>query len=92
MRGPHPPRLAAWLVERALPEEEAQRLLGDLDEEYFDFQRSRRGRWTANLWYWRQTLASAWILRPRRRRAVTDVRMTMREGEATMDSIVQDVR
>ena len=92
MTGPHPPRLPAWLVERTLPEEEAQRLLGDLDEEYFDFQRSRRARWRADLWYWRQALASAWILRRRGRRTVTDVRTVMWEGDARMDSIIQDIR
>ena len=31
MKGPNPPRLAAWLVDRVLPSEKARRLLGDLD-------------------------------------------------------------
>ena len=31
MRGPQPPRLAAWLADRILQPEDAQRLLGDLD-------------------------------------------------------------
>ena len=45
---PRPPRLAAWLVDRLLPVDDAQRLLGDLDEEYTDFQRSQRGPLRAN--------------------------------------------
>lgn len=108
MRSPRPPKLAAWCADQLLPPKDAQRLLGDLDEEYTDFQYGRRGRWGAGLWYWRQVLASAWILRRRGRRgtigsaagtsvgaavgASVDVRTMTMGGGWGMDSIFQDVR
>ena len=91
MTRPEPPRLAAWLVDRILSSEESQRLLGDLGEEYTEFQCSQRGRWGADLWYWRQALGSVWILRHRGRRASDNVR-AMRTGGGGLDSILQDVR
>lgn len=58
-----PPRIAAWLVRRALTPSHAHRILGDLDEEYADTQRRARGSTGARLWYWRQAFLSIRALR-----------------------------
>lgn len=46
-----PPRLASWLVRRALPlDRQSESIRGDLLEEY-------RRRGGSDLWYWRETLS-----------------------------------
>ncbi len=63
MSAPRGPRLASWIVQRLLRPLDAERILGDLDEEYVRFQRPAQGRLRADLWYWRQAVASIWALR-----------------------------
>ncbi len=63
MNNIRPPRVAAWLVQCVLTPSHAGRVLGDLDEEYVEKQRSARGSFRARLWYWRQALLSIGALR-----------------------------
>jgi len=63
MSNVRPPRVAAWLVQRVLTPSHADRVLGDLDEEYAEKQRPTRGPFRARLWYWRQALLSIRALR-----------------------------
>lgn len=72
-----PPRVARWIVERALPRDVRDDVTGDLDE-MFRRTRERRGPLRARLWYWRQTLSfSGHFLRERWR----DRRVPERTGE-----------
>jgi predicted permease len=50
-----PPRLAAWLIGRALPPDTAEPILGDF-EELYRLRSLRGGAGDARRWYWRQTL------------------------------------
>ena len=63
MSGARPPRFASWLVQRLLTPSHAERVLGDLDEEYVEKQRPLSGPLRARLWYWRQALRSIRALR-----------------------------
>jgi hypothetical protein len=49
----HPPRVADWLLFLFVSKGQAPPILGDLREE-FSAVASRRGMWSARLWYWRQ--------------------------------------
>ena len=51
---PHPPRLAAWLVVLFTSAAQAESILGDLHEEFFDIV-SKAGIASARRWYWRQS-------------------------------------
>ena len=58
MGEPHhdrPPRLAAWLLNRILPDGGWQTPLGDF-EEYYNDVAAHRGLGWARLWYWGQVL------------------------------------
>jgi putative ABC transport system permease protein len=74
-----PPRLASWLLERALPVDSRGAALGDLEEE---FRARCRAGTNARLWYWRQVLSSlpqAWRLRlPRAGSIGVDLAYTLR--------------
>jgi len=48
-----PPRLAVWLVSLFAPAEQAEAILGDLLEEFFQLA-SKSGVASARSWYWRQ--------------------------------------
>lgn len=52
---PRPPRLAAWLIELFVPNEQAQSVLGDLLEEFSDVA-AKSSVANARRWYWRQAL------------------------------------
>ena len=54
-----PPRIAQWLLSRAVPTDVREEFLGDLAEDWFE-HRSR-------LRYWRQTIEIAWRFYPLRR-------------------------
>lgn len=54
---PHPPRLAAWLLERFRVRGDSDILLGDFEEEY-QILRDRYGVGYARRWYWMQAAAS----------------------------------
>ncbi|NIP59689.1 MAG: hypothetical protein GWM92_15365, partial [Gemmatimonadetes bacterium] len=58
MSDPGPPALARLLLRLLLPDPPGRELRADLDEEYGQRVRPERGRWSADLWYWRQALAS----------------------------------
>lgn len=49
-----PPRIAAWLVELFASAEQAESIVGDLHEEFFDLV-SKTGVVAARRWYWRQS-------------------------------------
>jgi hypothetical protein len=49
----HPPRVADWLLSLFVSKDQAPPIVGDLREE-FSAVASRRGKWSARLWYWRQ--------------------------------------
>ena len=53
-----PPGVAERLLEVLLPPEERFTVTGDLNEEYSTCVRPERGKWRADVWYWRQALAS----------------------------------
>ena len=53
-----PPRLARWLLHRALAGRTRSAVLGDLDEEFAAFILPQQGRRAARRWYWRQAIAS----------------------------------
>jgi predicted permease len=50
-----PPRVARALLWRVLPREAREFIVGDLDEEFIERARDRRG---ARLWYWSQAIRS----------------------------------
>ena len=53
-----PPRLARWLLRRALDGPARSAIVGDLDEEFSRFVGPRLGVRAARRWYWRQAMAS----------------------------------
>ncbi|MBC8089041.1 MAG: ABC transporter permease, partial [Phycisphaerae bacterium] len=55
------PRVARWLLSRVIVDGDRDFFLGDLAEEFADRARSG-GSIAARVWYWRQTLHSAWPL------------------------------
>lgn len=52
---PRPPRLAVWLIELFVPDEQASSVLGDLLEEFSDVA-AKSGAAYARRWFWRQTV------------------------------------
>lgn len=81
-----PPRLAGWLVSRAIPQRRREELLGDL-EELFQIQVNAHGRAPARWWYWRQTIdAIADVIRERRRQPKPPA------GDSFMQTLTQDLR
>ena len=81
-----PPRLACWLLARAVPDRRREELLGDLNE-LFEAAVLERGRGAARRWYWRQTAhAIADAIRERRRKP------KIPGGDSLMQTIVQDLR
>ncbi len=81
-----PPRLAAWLVGRALDERRRDDLLGDL-EELFHSKAIERGRGRACRWYWRQA-AHAIVDAVRQRRNTPKAP----RGDSPMQTLTQDLR
>ncbi|MGA7412858.1 MAG: permease prefix domain 2-containing transporter [Bryobacteraceae bacterium] len=53
-----PPRLAVWLVTLFAPAEQAEAILGDLLEEFFQLA-SKSGVGCARSWYWRQSVRTS---------------------------------
>ncbi len=53
-----PPRLARWLLRRALDGPARSAIVGDLDEEFARFVVPERGLRAARRWYWSQSLTS----------------------------------
>ncbi len=84
-----PPRLATRCLERCLPPEVADPLLGDL-EEAFEEVRIRRGLLVARLWYWHQ----AALLGLARRRVIAPPSATAERPlrEAPMADVLAEVR
>jgi putative ABC transport system permease protein len=62
-----PPRLAHWLLRRALPPDRCETVTGDLDELFLLDKLPRLGRRGARRWFWGQTasIVSARVLRRR---------------------------
>jgi putative ABC transport system permease protein len=61
----HPPVIARWLMSIATEQSERDYLVADLDELY-SARRLERGRWRANVWYWKQVARSVPLLVARR--------------------------
>jgi predicted permease len=81
-----PPRLAAWLLSRAIEGPRREEFLGDL-EELFQMRARAQGRGKAHRWYWAQTArAVLQAMRTRRQRPRPPA------GDSLMQTIVQDVR
>ena len=81
-----PPRLAGWLLARAIPDRRREELLGDL-EELFLIQINTRGRVAAHRWYWRQTAdAIVDVIRERQRQPKRPA------GDSLMQTLTQDLR
>jgi putative ABC transport system permease protein len=84
-----PPRLAEWILRRALPGgDSGDSVLGDLIEEWH----ARGGTYAAAISFWRQTLSIA--VRYRSRRTRPDA-LALPDGRTTrigLDNIRQDVR
>ncbi|HZD05840.1 MAG TPA: hypothetical protein VE173_13015, partial [Longimicrobiales bacterium] len=55
--GDRPPLLPRLLL-RLIPRAHREVVTGDLEEEYATTVRPRRGRLSADLWFWRQVLSS----------------------------------
>lgn len=91
MSAARPPRIAGRVAALLLGRTEADRLLGDLDEEYVELQRPIRGRLRADVWYWRQVLGSAWALSVARGARPRDRGAGMGEG-MVVESLTRDVR
>ncbi len=53
---PRPPRLARWILERALPDDVRDDVSGDV-EEMFHRRVAADGTMRSRLWYWRQVLS-----------------------------------
>jgi predicted permease len=51
-----PPALLRWMIRVLLPSDDRDPLVDELDA-LFHEKESRRGRWSANFWYWRQTMS-----------------------------------
>ena len=81
-----PPRLASWMLGRALDDRRREELLGDL-EELFHFKLNDDGRFAARRWYWRQT-ADAIIDAIRERRRLPKPP----GGDSFMQRLLQDLR
>jgi predicted permease len=81
-----PPRLAGWLLSRAIPDRRREELLGDL-EELFQAKVTARGRVAARRWYWGQTVdAIVDVIRERRRQPKKPA------GDSLMQTLTQDFR
>ena len=79
-----PPRIVARFLERALPEDDRESLLGDLEERFYMIARER-GLLAARLWYLRQALHVS--LTPRHR-----TYQLQRSGDGPMMQIWSDIR
>jgi predicted permease len=75
-----------------LPTDDAERLLGSLDEEYADFQHDVRGSRAASRWYWRQALQSIWVLRKARVASALGHRRGGGRGGVGIDSVTRELR
>lgn len=81
-----PPRLAAWLLSRAVPDRRREEFLGDL-EELFQIELAAHGRGAARRWYRRQSAdAIVDLIRERRRKP------RQPGGDSVMQTIFQDLR
>ncbi len=53
-----PPRLARWILDRALAGPARSAIVGDIEEEFVCYVAPRLGLRAARRWYWRQTILS----------------------------------
>ena len=88
-----PPRLASWLLRRAVRQEAWQQdVVGDLYEEFVG-EASARGRARASRWFWRQTLQlSASAMAARGRAALQTLAVLFFIGDRPMSAFLQEVR
>ncbi len=56
-----PPKLASNILMLCLPAHLKQPVLGDLEEEFKGLEKSKRGKISADYWYWKQAIKSALI-------------------------------
>jgi putative ABC transport system permease protein len=84
-----PPRLARWLVRRALPGDiRGLTIAADLDEEFE--QRASVDARRARAWYWRAALGVSGAYA--RRRHHSDHQRQTHQGASLMDALMQDAR
>src|SRR5688572_1969139 len=85
-QAPRPPRVASWLLSRAIDDRRREERLGDL-EELFQIKTVEEGRAAARRWYWRQAAhAVVDAVRERRRKPKAP------PGDSPMQTITQDLR
>jgi len=89
-RRPTPPRMARWLLERLLPRDEREFVLGDLEETFATTQRTR-GAAKARRAYRRAASSALRALAMNRRRAPA-ADHPERRGDGTMLNLLQDLR
>jgi len=85
-----PPRLAAWLLRRALPPDRCETITGDLEEIFRLDTLPRLGPRHARRWFWRQTFSilAARLLPP----APSTFRFTASRKGNRMQGLGQDLR
>jgi putative ABC transport system permease protein len=88
-----PPRVAAWILSRCLPQRELDWVLGDL-EEVFGAKVTEGGGMGARLWYWRQAASfSARFLRERWKNNRTGLAAPAQSGvREPLGDLVRDMR
>src|SRR5207342_1323662 len=91
MKELRPPRVAEWLARRAAPRADADFVASDLREE-FDDRVTLIGASAARRWYWTETLRSLLPLVARRWTSPAASSARDRQGDAVMNSILDDVR
>ena len=84
-----PPALAVWLLERLLPADFREALLGDLEESFRAPSLQARGASAARRWYWRETLRAPLSLRSSAH--AVRVNPTTR-GDGFMSNLLGDLR
>lgn len=87
-----PPSLARWIVRHAAGPLHGDALVGDLDEEFYEYALRERSPFGARMWYRSQVLKSlAPSLHQRIRRAREDHKSTTR-GDGVMPTFIQDLK
>jgi putative ABC transport system permease protein len=85
---PTPPRLALWVLEHRVPENELEFVRGDLEERFLELARAGgRGEAAARRWFWRQSLSLAVRRWPGARRSTQPT-----GGDSWLTKLARDFR